>query len=231
MSNAIDKIKKLLALTKSTNKHEAANAAARAAALMLEHKIAEADLTFEDGAIEEVGEFRVGSAKNNVGWKGVILVGLFHAFQCWGYKASRGWAVIGTKSDVDTVRYMFDFLVAEVTRLANEGWEREQFNTYDTIKRWKNAFRVGAAGQIQLRLTAQKETTMKEAKDEGKSTALIYLGRQEQAVAAFCKKRGTKYKSTGKNVSASSQDGYTHGRTAGQTVSFGNSSGALQQTT
>lgn len=220
----IEKIQKLLALANSTNEHEAANAAARAAELMLQHKIDQADLSTDDTAQEEVAEFRVGKAKNNVGWKGVMLVGLFRAFGCWGVKAGgRGWKIIGRKSDVDTVRYMFDYLVAEVNRLADENWERVQDTTYDTIKRWKNAFRVGAASVIQTQLTEQQKATMSTAS----STALVYVGKQEEAVAQACKQRGIQYQKTSRGVSASSYDGYNHGRKAGKSVSFGGAKGKL----
>lgn len=228
MNTIIDRIKKLLALSNSTNEHEAANAAALAAELMLQHKIDQADLAVEDEAQEEVAAWRVGSDKTNVGWKGVMLVGLFYAFGCWGSKsAQRGWRVIGRKSDVDTVRYLFDYLVNEVNRLADEGWERHQYETYDSIRRWKNAFRVGAAGVIQRRLKEQHQQTMKAAEEAGKTSALVYIGKQEEQVALACRQRGIKFQKTGRDVSGSSHDGYARGREAGKDVVLGGGRGQL----
>src|SRR5215471_21045969 len=88
MDNVIDKIKKLLALSESSNPHEAANAAARAAELMFEHKIQSADLEIAGGGkrpAEAVIETTLHGGKWREFWKGQLADSLARSMGCRVY--------------------------------------------------------------------------------------------------------------------------------------------------
>lgn len=90
MSKIIDRIRKLLALTQSTNEHEAAAAGAKAAQLMREHEIGEAMLRISDetATAEPIIEGGIDGTEvlgKQVAWKLFIAMGAAVAFgvQTW----------------------------------------------------------------------------------------------------------------------------------------------------
>jgi hypothetical protein len=81
----VDKVKKLLALSKSSNPNEAAAAAARAAELMFEHKIEAADLEITGGAkrpVEAVTEATLSNGDWREFWKGQLAEAVARSMSC-----------------------------------------------------------------------------------------------------------------------------------------------------
>lgn len=230
----IDRIRKLLALSKSSNEHEAAAAAARAAELMAQHQLSEAALC--EVELEPVDAHSIDESGKCVSWKGTLANGCARAFCCrmfwnraehWDTKRHR-WKqtvrtmVVGRENDVAGVRYMYQYLVKEVARLADEAWKEK--TRYVSLRSWKNSFRLGCSARIQKRLIDQRKATLGQAaEDESNSQALMRLDEMEAAVNAFCDQL---------NLQAGSaprcrESGYSDGVRAGDSVSLGGGRGQL----
>lgn len=241
----IDKIKKLLALSQSANEHEAALAAARASELMLEHQISEAKLQTTTTTEEPIEEHVVeGSDKKCVMWKGELAERIAVTLGCKMFWLSRKLdathkevftKILGRKSSVQTVEYLYLYLVAEINRLAESKYDPENDEEYQraeqngahfshrshAARRWKEAFRLGATRTICNRLSAQREQTFKNARNVT-GTELVVVN---QAIAKIEKDiekimailAAKKMKTTSFSPNTRS-DGYHEGQRAGHDI-------------
>ncbi len=160
----IDRIQKLLRLSKSTSDAEAALAAQRASELMAAHHLTEALVRAADdtgGAPAEViikGQAVVDpngrAAKKKIAWKGTIAHGVAHSMGCRQYWHGPAIMFFGRASAVAAASYTAQYLWREVDRLAEAAYASAPHDVYDTPRIWKGAFRHGAAGQIAERLHA-----------------------------------------------------------------------------
>lgn len=172
MANIVDKIRKLLELSKSTNEHEAAAAAARAADLMLEHQISEAELQAAKPEAERQvappARVVLGTYERGAHWQWVIQSGLADAFGGVAFYArsrerldAYDAVVIGPEPATASIGYMYTYLTGEVRRLADAAYAdevrecRESCVEPPSARGWKGAFRVGAAEVIAQRLREQ----------------------------------------------------------------------------
>lgn len=231
----IDRIKKLLNLSKSDNEEEAALAAARATELMLKHEIEEAQLG-EVEEVEDVEEQEADRTGQRVPWKSTLQNGLALSQGCQMYTSTKwdsdkrkkfvAYMIVGQPSKVATIRYMYQYLSNEIDRLADRAYRVEhrecRASKVDppSARAWKNAFRLGAASMIYSRLTEQRKKTHAKAKADGQSTALVVVAKAEEAVELHVKKHHPRM---GKAAAASysSGSGYGAGRAAGKKVGLG----------
>lgn len=224
----IDRIRKLLALSKSANEHEAAMAAGQAADLMLKHEIEEASLCDAEDTPEGVESETLEKGKQHTSWKRVLANGLCQSFGCQSYgDRLSGMAktiIVGQPSKLATIRYMYQYLVAEIERLANATYRAHARFTTESARSWKNAFRLGASSAIYKRLLAQREETHAAARIAGQGSALVVVKRSEEAVAAYIKKAVPNLRSSGR-ASCSSRSGFGAGKSAGERVSLGGGHG------
>ena len=129
LSSVIERVQKLLALSKSSNPNEAANAAAAANKLIDQYRLSEADITTEqgetdplvedDGYIYETGKitpWKAALVRTLAAHYGVAHFNAIHYPE--GRKVSR-FKLLGRKSDIEITRYMFSWLMMECQRLAN----------------------------------------------------------------------------------------------------------------
>jgi len=167
VSPIIEKVQKLLALSKSSNANEAANAAGAANKLIELHRISEADLELagkvtepveeDDGYIYETGKLTP--------WKHILMnvlvqhYGLSHyndADFSGGRKVSR-FKVFGRRDDIVVCRYMFTWLTTVCDRLVDieaKGMGRVYISSYC------EGFVAGVSSQLRLsRLEAHREAT------------------------------------------------------------------------
>jgi len=236
----IDRIKKLLSLANSTNEHEAANAAAQAAELMQKHEIKQAQLAEEDEEVEVVNRFVIDESKHLINWRATLMNGLAKSFGChmftWrtysGGKPKMSYNVAGQPSKVDTISYMYQYLVAEVDRLADTAYRQEHLEcrkskvSPPSARAWKNAFRLGAANTIYRRLVNQREQTHKAAMEDGQSNALMIVKKNEAAVEVFIKEKFPELRPNARPV-YTSRSGFQAGSEAGKSVGLGSASGRL----
>jgi hypothetical protein len=152
----LDRVRKLLALAGSPNAHEAAQAAARAQALVARHQL-EAWLAAEDAVeadpdpITDGREAPLDTARRTRKWKIVLAGSLAEANGCvawvWARPGEERICVVGRERDRAVVRVLWDALLKRVewaSATAGPGKDRA----------WHEAFRIGAADAIALRLAA-----------------------------------------------------------------------------
>ena len=160
--DALRKIQGLLRLADSADANEAAVAAAQAQKLMDRYKIeramAELDTTTTD---VDDGEEPIAcpdpiETNARATWKGVLAVGICKVNQVAVMRdTNKSIMAFGRPSDLNTVRYLYSYLVREVDRLCDllcQGCGR----TY------RNNFRLGAVGAINARLAEQLQKLRQE---------------------------------------------------------------------
>lgn len=232
----IDRIRKLLALSESNNEHEAAAAAAQAADLMVKHEIEAAALTTPDNEPEDPTQETLDSSGRRVSWKGSLAHAISLSAGCRSYSASsRGGCktqIVGPPSKLATVRYLYQYLTAEIDRLANKAYGAEHKECVDSnvpapsARAWKNAFRLGASNTIAGRLLRQRRETQAAAAAAGQSAALVVVKNAEKAVDVYIAKNVGRLGKTSR-AQYSSRSGYGAGASAGRGVSLGATGGSL----
>lgn len=239
MNDVLGRIRKLLQLSQNNNSpEEAAQAAARAQELMFKYSIGEADLDIErrdepEKVVDETAHCERGSRRDV--WKGVLVNTLARAFGCksytmkeWSEKSHR-LQVVGVKSAVQTVSYLFGYLVLEINRLADEAYKAH--GAGHSPRTYRNSFRMGAINTIAKRLkeqtAAQQAVVKAKQAAEPQSTALaLYKSAQERTeeeYAVISKRLGLR---AGKPVRYTQNlNAYQRGKLAGENLSLGGGKG------
>lgn len=136
------RIKKLLALATSSNPHEAAVAAAKAQALLLQHNVAMADVDALDLRKEGVDRFDwsdiVNESNKSMEWRDKLFHAVAGTMWCKGWsddqrtelyrdsmrrlrwRIKRRTTIIGRPSDVEVARYLYEFLIKTGERLSRD---------------------------------------------------------------------------------------------------------------
>lgn len=209
---AIDKVRKLLALAEGegATTGEAANAAAAATALMERYRLASAEVAVaaeDDEAIAE-GTLLVEGLRLD-GWIRFLLVAVAKTNSCRSLLQShvggkKSLRIIGRPSDSAVAQYTFAYLRREIDRLADE--HRGAGRSY------LNAFRIGAVSEVSKRLSQAKT----EARVGATSTAIVRVDARGEEVGAWLEARGTK--PTTIRTRAPDAEGYAAGRRAGAEI-------------
>lgn len=159
----VEKIRKLQALSGSSNEHEAALAAAKMQELLFKHNISIGSLADPSEFIKHKQEF--GGGKN---WAKELYVILCQTNFCRPVIEYNNKAVyaIGRRENVEVVNSMFDWLQLRINYLATAGYSLLGYNTGEHAKTWKNGFRLGAVSVISKRLRMQKEADITKIQGE-----------------------------------------------------------------
>lgn len=243
----IVRIQKLLDLSRNAGSdEEAASAAARAAEMMREYEIQEAELSLLDSThkteaiVDEVLK-STESRRRVVTWQDTITHGVVASLGAHMYWRGPRVYLWGRVSVIQAANYMVSYLQREVEELADREWaaeagERDGLGGVSS-RAWKNAFRVGCAGVIASRLhekaredkteRVQRRAEAAAANVNPQALAVVARDREEVDQAFRKRMKGSRSKRMGGQVS--SADGYSAGRRAGQSVSLGGGRGALGQ--
>lgn len=205
MSEIIEKIKKLLALAASTNVHEASNAAAAANKLIQEYRISDAELETEEEKI--VTEFVVEETIRVISWKSNLIAALVHNYSCCTYQTYRdghvAYAIVGIERDIETVKYMYTWIVVEIVRLSHIMGLNG--------KREFNSFYLGAVEGIKAAMSVVNQSVRDQFKNSNALVKLsIRLERAEDAMPSNLR--------TVKRQSHYSRDAFDVGKMAGQSI-------------
>lgn len=160
----IERIQKLLTLSRSSNVHEAQAAAMKAQELMQKYKIEQADIEVKTGVEDiEVESFDYSTYVSL--WKRDLAFALARGFFCKAVHTPHGdetggrsWIhLLGKPVDTEVVRTMFVYLCRELKRLAQEGFAHYitravAFRFPERPAEWKNGFYAGAVWGIDGRL-------------------------------------------------------------------------------
>lgn len=179
INSVIDKVQKLLALSKSSNVNEATAAAAAANKLIDQYRLSEADIATSDTEIDPLIEddgfiYETGRI---VPWKSSLVITLAKHYGCAlfnsthfpnGRQVSR-YKLVGRTSDIQITKYMFNWLMMECQRLSE--------------KEARGKGRVFAASYCQGFVAGVKQQLMKsreEAKQQASQASIIKIDAREQ---------------------------------------------------
>jgi hypothetical protein len=202
-SSVLDKIAGLLQLAeKNNNVHESAAAAAAAQALLTKHRLTKADLsehTAEKTEAVGVAESPLFSGNRQVAWRvdlasAVVNTNgcrMYFARQYEGYSVARaryqiGVKLVGRDSDIQIVRYFFEYLSREIERLCEVGVANGELRGKTAC----NSFKMGAMRAVTSRLYEGHRESRKEAEKAltaGTSTAIVKLDSADAEVAEYYK--------------------------------------------
>lgn len=193
MNSAIDsgiiaKIRKLQALSKSENVHEAAAAAGKMNALIDLHRLSQADLEDETAETEAVTEEDepVYESGRIIPWKARLAVIVSKHYGCGIYirqgNRNKKYTIVGRKSDTDIVKYVFAWLSAEISRLCvNEMKGQGHVACFSYCE--------GAVSGIKEQLLHSRKETVVQAQATGLSQALVKLDNRAVEVEAFLNRK------------------------------------------
>jgi len=184
-AEVLDKVRKLLRLSTSSNPHEAANAAAKAQALIDAHHLSDALLSLSGEApaqpeepVEDMGRYgadaALAGAARRARWTVQLASDVARANGCRIYLMGGAVHLVGRRSDAETVRYLYAYLAREIDRLAlaaGRGLGRT----------WGNNFRLGAVESVGRRLREHKERSQREAREAAPNAAALVLVNQALA--------------------------------------------------
>lgn len=224
-TSVIEKVQKLLALSKSQNANEAAAAAAAANRIIDQYRLSESDLEIAGQIEEPIDEdegFIYESGKITP-WK-AALVGVLarhYGLAYWndnhypeGRKVSR-YKLVGRKTDMEVTKYLFSWLLLECQRLSDQH-AKGQGRIY--VASYCNGFVVGIAEQLRNSREAIKQTAT--------SAALIKLdSRAEEAKEFMHRLHSNLVSSKTKSYSHVNPTAFAAGKTSGQSVHLGQTLG------
>jgi hypothetical protein len=211
----LDRVAKLLAKAKSTtNEHEAALFADKAAELLAKHNLDEAMLRSRDADREQgpVGSHSYGKRSPDR-WREMILQGCAALYFCKltvsPYIKSVGrHQFIGREHNAKVAMLMADYLIATTKRLARE---------HSPHKADQNDFRKGCALTLYHRMHAMRAEMSKPVSNTTGTNALVIYDAEDKAIAEFMAgKFGKASKRSGIKLGASG----AAGRAAGERISL-----------
>jgi hypothetical protein len=120
-----DKVRKLLALSKSPNEHEAALAAERAREILDKYQISLAEVDEKEFTeiVERAADTGYSSPKL---WVHVLSMSTAKAFDCKVYRAGGVYMFCGLKSDTQVAEYIFTYLCRTVFDLMKQRMKKRR---------------------------------------------------------------------------------------------------------
>jgi len=224
----LERVRRLLRLAEgASNANEAAAAAAAAQKLIEMHRLDQAMLDIRDDRqpVEEPVErdpSPLDRSKTRVLWKGILANSIAAVNNCKAIGAARGGniEIIGTASNIATVRYLYAYFVRQVDVMADgyAGYGRA----------WIHAWRAGCAETIAVRLRdAQaklREDMLAQHAGGGSALALVHAGiaRVDAEMSAVTRYMGGIPTQKIKAGKISAADGFVRGRLDGYAVNIDN---------
>ena len=228
----IDKIQKLIGLSKSPNENEAASAAEKIQELLTEHNLSMSEVktqAMQNEAEPIKEEFGLDSKTIPI-WKALLMQGICEAnyVSCMRsrYGSKQVFTLIGREGSIIACRHLYAYLEECVERECRQNMaiEKDKPENYDVRWRsWADSFRKGMAGRIYTRLKEKRKSLETEdSLHEPIGSALVRqkIGLvQTNANSAFMRNAGIRTKSTSSYYSNSS--GHGAGKEAGNRTALG----------
>jgi len=204
----MDKIAKLLELSKSPNEHEAMSAMAKAQKLMLEHNIKAEEIKQKEKRGYQFGRNRVKIApgKSLANWKRNLLGVIAQHNNCkfYFYRGSGDVLLLGEDHDVSFVLMIYYNMSDVAEKLADVAYAMS--NSREHGKTWKNSYYHGFVDRVGERLSTEHQL---------QNTALMV--RKTDALEIYARENvNSKRVNTG--VSNYSYDAYSAGYRDGERV-------------
>lgn len=214
----LELIRRLLALSTSSNEHEAAAAASKAQELLLKYNLEMSHIPQDKGDEVERWDFL---SPHTDQWLDFLINAVCSANLCrvvkgyeWrdGTRDGNRWIagtkmrkfyLFGKKPNLEVAEFMYAYLAGEIDRLTPKKQK----------KAWINSFRLGAVTIISKRLREELQTF--QSTEETKALVVV----SDQALSTAVKKDFPKLYS-GRGMSVSDYGAYNDGQAAGKTVQF-----------
>ncbi len=117
----LEKIRKCLALSKSSNEHEAAAALRQAQKLMAQHGVSDDEMLAAEAGEQAT---RAGAARQPAAWETTLAARVAEAFGCGVFFRAHlsfgEWVFVGTGAAYEVAKYCFDVLFRQVKRARAE---------------------------------------------------------------------------------------------------------------
>lgn len=212
----VELVRKLLALSKSPNEHEAAAALAKVQELLIKYNLDLAEIGEDHNGPEPVEPNIVegGPAKEGP-WRGVMAGAVARAYFCrlLIYAGSHQLLFIGQKTDTEVARALFLWLVEQIrarcslaVKLRTNGYEREPV--------FRRSFLMAAAWEVNGRMHRLRQG-IQEANDPNTRALVV---RKDVLVDQYIKDHYPKLGKRRALNGSSSSEGYRAGRAAGAQV-------------
>lgn len=221
----IARIRKLDALTQSSNPNEAASAAARVQEFLFKFNLSMDDVGVEvDDSKAYVNEsyniFTAVSWDSLFEWRRMLIEGIARTNFCRTIipvkhkKQQPNVNVVGRRANIEVVEYLFEYLVREITRLAENEWNTTGFWSVSIPKQqWRNAYYLGAASAVIKTLKEQRAHSERQAGSSGTALATRSDAEVMEALAAFYPNL-----KSGKTITIKDANAYYAGRAAGSAI-------------
>lgn len=174
---ALNKVKKLLALSKSDSEHEAAQAVSMAHRILAKYNLCIEDLS--EVAQEDLTIVRenVMGARRMPRWRTDLVVGVSKALGCAALVSLRvrqtTLIVVGTATDTQVAKETLLYLVGAINRLTKK-------NAKGKGRAFANGYRRGAVARIVSRLQEQVEINETELRKEATEAGTALVLRKEE---------------------------------------------------
>lgn len=222
----MDKIDKLLRLSRSPNEHEASLAASMAQKMMDEHNLTMAEI--EPTRKEDIGSVPFMKSKKIPTWEQKFLVRLSRCYDCSVFfkknrlDRNQSVHVVGHKNNIPVFISMYMYLREIISAKADKEairarTMRDELPTKKSFIQFKLSFSHGCSDRIVERINESRKERLKEKDKEGKGTALICLHNQlvDQWIKENLNLRHRKMSSASIEMSA-----FERGRIAGNSISI-----------
>jgi hypothetical protein len=213
ISHILDKIKKLLALSASSNPNEAARAAAKAQALLAQYNLELSQVEAHSGETSDYcqQDVAVGGVSR---WRKTLMLVVARPNFCdvVSYKGTERVSLIGEPHNLEVVKYLYGYLVRQLEPMAATAYRQSGSSMHS--RTWKDSFFHGAIASIDQRLKEQAQVF---ADTSEQSRALVVVKDAELRAAM---KRYHPNVTPGQRKRLRSQDGYQQGREAGRRLAL-----------
>lgn len=220
LQKVIDKVKNLLALSKSDNVHEATAAANKANQLIDEYRLSSMDLSEDNSEIDPLIEDAdaIYESGRQIFWKVNLVIVLANHYGCAVYNHANystgrmfsRFKLIGRTSDIQIVKYMFSWLSMECQRLA-------EINGKGRGKVYIQSYCLGFVSGIKEQLNKSR----KEAEKTVNSTALVKLNNRLDEADAFMNATHNLKSTTTKSQSQQDVWAFHSGQLKGESTHLG----------
>ncbi|CCF85391.1 DUF2786 domain-containing protein [Nitrolancea hollandica] len=220
----IKRIQKVAALADSPNVNEAAVAAAKLQELLFRHNLTMAEIHAKSGKLpgSDYGKHEYYVGRNHgYGWKRRLMgaIARYNFCHAVSHRGDDQMFVVGEEHNVTVVFHLYEFLEAEIRRLATAGYRDYRLRVWSpryalTPSKWKTSFYHGAVETIGDRL---REQYLANRGDDRQTHALVRAKDAElaKAVYDFFGQLGKLKVNTGESA-----DGYAAGQEAAQGINL-----------
>jgi hypothetical protein len=168
-----DKVRKLLALSKSDNENEAAVALEKANELISKHKLDELALRFESVEVK--------SSKTYVAWRTVVANAVSWLYGCHSYRQAYYGTIVFTGEELDAFMAgeMFEYLIKTIERSAKKAVRK------NAKFKFRRDFKYGMASRLYDRIkelgeacswSPRRNVKIEEAKEFVERSVILYEG-------------------------------------------------------